>query len=113
MWAVAAQPRTGLTPMIPTPSVDSDIASGLRLAVHAQHAWAEWLVPTGPLDLFDNACHLERLRGTVMDLGSGRDQVQDDPLRLPGVRGAEHADSVCLESGDGPRNTVIVRHRGE
>src|SRR2546421_1291180 len=26
MWAVAAQPRTGLTPMIPTPSVDSDIA---------------------------------------------------------------------------------------
>src|SRR2546430_9174298 len=22
MWAVAAQPRTGLTPMIPTPSVD-------------------------------------------------------------------------------------------
>src|SRR6266568_2576230 len=26
MWAVAAQPRTGLTPMIPTPSVDSGIA---------------------------------------------------------------------------------------
>src|SRR3954465_10746391 len=25
MWAVAAQPRSGLTPMIPTPSVDSDI----------------------------------------------------------------------------------------
>src|SRR6266566_9025328 len=25
MWAVAAQPRTGLTPMIPTPSVDSGI----------------------------------------------------------------------------------------
>src|SRR5438445_2373691 len=25
MWAVAAQPRTGLTPMIPTPSVDSDM----------------------------------------------------------------------------------------
>src|SRR6266516_3874627 len=23
MWAVEAQPRTGLTPMIPTPSVDS------------------------------------------------------------------------------------------
>src|SRR5437868_2772139 len=23
MWAVAAQPRVGLTPMIPTPSVDS------------------------------------------------------------------------------------------
>src|SRR5213596_9970 len=26
MWAVAAQPRAGLTPMIPTPSVDSGIA---------------------------------------------------------------------------------------
>src|SRR5438094_523524 len=26
MWAVAAQPRAGETPMIPTPSVDSDIA---------------------------------------------------------------------------------------
>src|SRR2546427_1864234 len=26
MWAVAAQPRTGLTPMMPTPSVDSGIA---------------------------------------------------------------------------------------
>src|SRR5438445_2718118 len=26
MWAVAAQPQTGLTPMIPTPSVDSDMA---------------------------------------------------------------------------------------
>src|SRR5438128_11754913 len=25
MWAVAAQPQTGLTPMIPTPSVDSDM----------------------------------------------------------------------------------------
>src|SRR2546421_2669625 len=27
MWAVAAQPRTGLTPMIPTPSVDSGLAT--------------------------------------------------------------------------------------
>src|SRR2546430_748847 len=26
MWAVAAQPRAGLTPMIPTPSVDSGFA---------------------------------------------------------------------------------------
>src|SRR5437867_13448800 len=26
MWAVAAQPRTGLTPRMPTPSVDSGIA---------------------------------------------------------------------------------------
>src|SRR5260370_31582319 len=30
MWAVAAQPRVGLTPMIPTPSVDSpDVTSNL------------------------------------------------------------------------------------
>src|SRR6266702_4883006 len=38
MWAVAAQPRTGLTPMIPTPSVDSglawaDVTSNLLLRV--------------------------------------------------------------------------------
>ncbi len=36
MWAVAAQPRTGLTPMMPTPNVDSiwvamvDSSVGLR-----------------------------------------------------------------------------------
>ena len=46
----------------------------------------------------------------MMDLGSGRDEIQDDPPGLSGVRGAEHGDSVCLESGNGPRDTVIVRH---
>src|SRR5712692_7049307 len=30
MWAAAAQPRTGLTPMIPTPSVDPGIAGALE-----------------------------------------------------------------------------------
>src|SRR5215216_1441854 len=34
MWAVAAQPRTGLTPMIPTPNLWSAIA---RAAVRAGH----------------------------------------------------------------------------
>src|SRR5438874_13423291 len=29
MWAVAAQPRTGLTPMIPTPSIVSCISNAL------------------------------------------------------------------------------------
>src|SRR6266566_8852475 len=42
MWAVAAQPRTGLTPMIPTPSVDSgmardDVTSNLLLRAVAAH----------------------------------------------------------------------------
>src|SRR5712692_9994085 len=38
MWAVAAQPRTGLTPMMPTPSVDSGIAIGFLhlLALEAE-----------------------------------------------------------------------------
>src|SRR6266853_2868101 len=34
MWAVAAQPRTGLTPMIPTPSVDSGIARANAVRPH-------------------------------------------------------------------------------
>src|SRR5438477_2498017 len=42
MWAVAAQPRTGLTPMIPTPSAGSgmaraDVTSNLLLRAVAEH----------------------------------------------------------------------------
>src|SRR3954452_9346248 len=36
MWAVAAQPRWGLTPMIPTPSVDSDIPGSLVAALEPE-----------------------------------------------------------------------------
>src|SRR2546426_3533082 len=36
MWAVAAQPRTGLTPMIPTPSVDSCIPRSDLLELEAE-----------------------------------------------------------------------------
>src|SRR5260370_18485051 len=46
MWAVAAQPRTGLTPMIPTPSVDSglaraDVTSNLLLRAGIRGAGGE------------------------------------------------------------------------
>src|SRR6266568_49947 len=48
MWAVAAQPRTGLTPMIPTPSVDSgmawaDVTSNLLLRAGTRGAGGEAL----------------------------------------------------------------------
>ena len=40
-------------------------------------------------------------------------RLQDDPFRLLGIRGADDADSVGLESGGGSRNAGIVRHRRE
>src|SRR3954447_1740290 len=48
MWAVAAQPRTGLTPMIPTPSGDSgvawaDVTSNLLLRVGTRGVGGEAL----------------------------------------------------------------------
>src|SRR6266702_3007584 len=48
MWVVAAQPRTGLTPMIPTPSVDSgiaraDVTSNLLLRAGTRGAGGEAL----------------------------------------------------------------------
>src|SRR2546423_13844791 len=48
MWAVAAQPRTGLTPMIPTPSGDSgiawtDVTSNLLLRVGGRGVGGEAL----------------------------------------------------------------------
>ena len=45
-----------------------------------------------------------------MDLGSGRDQTQHDPLRLLGAGGVEHAESVRLQGGSGPRHAGLVRH---
>jgi len=46
-------------------------------------------------------------------LGSGRDEIQDDPFRLPGIYGPDNADSVGLEGGSSPRDAVIVRHNRE
>src|SRR6266704_2763474 len=48
MWAVATQPRTGLTPTIPTPSVDSgmaraDVTSNLLLRAGTRGAGGEAL----------------------------------------------------------------------
>src|SRR6266571_9108689 len=48
MWAVAAQPRSGLTPMIPTPSIDSglagaDVTSNLLLRAGTRGAGGEAL----------------------------------------------------------------------
>src|SRR6266571_6586260 len=46
MWAVAAQPRTGLTPMIPTPSADSGILVGDQGAISVAGDLARRLVRT-------------------------------------------------------------------
>ncbi len=48
-----------------------------------------------------------------MDLGSGRDELQDDPFRVLRICGADDADSVGLESAGGSRNADIVRHGRE
>src|SRR5438874_9368212 len=78
MWAVAAQPRTGLTPMIPTPSVDSGIARAdlvSRSSVRALEA--EHLVdqhhrdaPRGDLPI-DNENLVHRAADAIRRLGAG------------------------------------------
>src|SRR6266508_1282364 len=46
MWAVAAQPRTGLTPMIPTPSFGSGILVGDQGAISVAGDLTRRLAPT-------------------------------------------------------------------
>src|SRR5437867_3394196 len=54
MWASAAHPRTGLTPMIPTPSVDSgnamrlDLDLDVDLLAHEEAAGLDHHVPGHP-----------------------------------------------------------------
>jgi hypothetical protein len=90
----------------------ADIVS-LLLPVHAPDLRVDGVVPTGVVDLFGNACLLERLRRTVMDLRSGRDEIQDNLLRLTGICGAEDADPVGLESRGRSCDAGIVRRDRE
>ena len=48
-----------------------------------------------------------------MDLGSVRDETQDDPFRFRGVCGPEHADAVRFEGGGGPLHAGVVRQGRE
>ena len=48
-----------------------------------------------------------------MDLGSGQDELQDDPFGVAGICGTEDTDSVGFESGRGSCNTGIVRRDRE
>ena len=45
-----------------------------------------------------------------MHLGGIRDEVQDNPLCLGGVRRPEDVDSIRLEGGDGPFHSDVVHH---
>src|SRR4249919_1510196 len=64
MWAVAAQPRTGLTPMIPTPSVDSGISVGDQGAITVTGDLARRLVRT----IVSRRPILARLFGSAKDV---------------------------------------------
>src|SRR5207244_43942 len=91
MWAVAAQPRTGLTPMIPTPSVDSDIA-GTEWPIEVR---AEFAAHRGPLLRGRYICICKQ--NTVGYLHRQVDRQRDvsglldppTPNNLPGGRGLE------------------------
>ena len=48
-----------------------------------------------------------------MDLGSVRDEIQDDPFGVRGVCGPEHADAVRFECGGGPLHAGVVRQGRE
>ena len=43
-----------------------------------------------------------------MNLGSVRDQTQDDAFRFRGVRGPEHLDSVRFEGSGGPLHLGFI-----
>src|SRR2546430_3909183 len=98
MWAVAAQPRTGLTPMIPTPSVDSGIAT--RRPPREQR-----LVPSS-----QPVCSCRSSLGACSD--PFQCDIHLDPL--PSRRSAEKLSSQLLQQCVyGCRNNNIpVRARG-
>src|SRR2546430_5845669 len=80
MWAVAAQPRTGLTPMIPTPSLDSgragaDVTSNLLLRVGGRGVGGEALQGGGDgrqVELAQVVHHLPPHAGQVSGPGAAQ-----------------------------------------
>src|SRR5207247_3102445 len=86
---------------------------GLCLAIHAPDSWPERLVATGVLNLFGDARLLERLRATVVNLGSVGDKTQHDPFGFCDVRRPEDANSVCFEGGRGAPHAGVVRQSPE
>ena len=48
-----------------------------------------------------------------MNLGSVRDETEDDLFRLRGICGTDDADSIGFKSGGGPRNAEVLRQGPE
>src|SRR6266702_977644 len=74
MWAAAAQPRAGLTPMIPTPSFDSaDVTSNLLLRAGTRGAGGEALQgggDAGQVELAEVVHHVPPHAGQVSGPGA-------------------------------------------
>src|SRR6266705_3389327 len=99
MWAVAAQPRTGLTPMIPTPSVDSGIAradltstsrsarSTRVLGIEARHLGS---------DRCDRLADQNERGDERVRYASGRQGLQDRLVHHADRRGVLHENNVSL-----------------
>src|SRR6266487_2966237 len=119
MWAVAAQPRSGLTPMIPTPSVDSGIPGSLLAALEPEglvdeddgEAIGDYLAIDDE-DLVDGAMDaVRRLRASVLQ----RERVLVDPaqsfleVRHDLLRPHDEDDSP---GAAGVRSELTAAHRG-
>src|SRR5436853_3787076 len=82
---------------------------GLRLAVHAPDERTKRLIAAGLLeDLGDPGC-LERLRGSVVDLGSFWDEAEHDALRIDRVGCTENTAAVGFERSRRAMHAIFVR----
>src|SRR3954464_4528357 len=101
MWAVAAQPRTGLTPMIPTPSVDLRLA-GLDVTAFSCSASGE-----GPRPQLRGCGRGAQRR----ECGAPGDDLLEERVQRREVVVAGLEDAEVLELGD-QRQDHLLAHVG-
>src|SRR2546423_13852416 len=120
MWAVAAQPRAGLTPMIPTPSVDSgfawaDVTSNLLLRVGVRGVGGEALQGGGDgrqVELAEVVHHLPPHAGQMR--GPGATQPAEASAGEHGVQATAVAGgSLSLHQTLGLQAAHDPRHAAE
>src|SRR6266704_3534235 len=107
MWAVATQPRTGLTPTIPTPSVDSgmaraDVTSNLLLRAGTRGAGGEALHGGGDawqVELAEVVHHVPPHAGQV----SGPGAAQPAQARV----GENGVQAAAVARGSLPRHQIL------
>src|SRR6266487_5952892 len=120
MWAVAAQPRTGLTPTIPTPSLDSgmaraDVTSNLLLRAGTQGAGGETLQGGGDawqVELAEVVHHVPPHAGQMSGPGAAEPaeaSVGENGVQPTAVAGG----SLPLHQALGLQATHDPRHAAE